>query len=58
VADRAGERARALDADAPGSRWRSKLIESAQHRRRAANFAHLIALISAAAKFENAIPVE
>jgi hypothetical protein len=34
-----------------------KLIESAQHHWRAANSAHLVALVRAGAKFENGAPV-
>ena len=33
-----------------------KLIESAQHRWRAVNSAHLVALVRAGATFENGIP--
>jgi putative transposase len=35
-----------------------KLIESAQHRWRAVNSAHLVALVRAGAKFENGVLVE
>ena len=47
----------------PGSRAAGiamafKLIESAQHRWRAVNFAHLVALVRAGAKFENGVLVE
>jgi putative transposase len=34
------------------------LIASAQHRRRAVNSAHLVALVRAGAKFENGVLVE
>ncbi len=47
----------------PGSRAAGiamafKLIESAQHRWRAVNSAHLVALVRAGAKFENGVLVE
>ena len=47
----------------PGSRAAGiamafKLIESAQHRWRAVNSAHFVALVRAGAKFENGVPVE
>jgi hypothetical protein len=35
-----------------------KLVESAQHRWRAVDSAHLAALVRAGAKFENGVPVE
>jgi hypothetical protein len=35
-----------------------KLIESAQHRRRAVNSAHRVAQLSAGAKFENGVLIE
>ena len=35
-----------------------KLIESAQHRWRAVNSAHLVALVRAGAKFENGVLLE
>jgi hypothetical protein len=37
---------------------RAALIESAQHRRRAVNSAHLVALVRAGAKFENRVLVD
>ena len=50
--------ARAIDFQSAGIAVAFKLIESAQHRRRAVNSAHLVALVRAGAKFENGVLVE
>jgi putative transposase len=60
---RATVRLRQRVSEGPGSRdagiaMAFKLIESAQHRWRAVNSAHLVALIRAGAKFENGVLVE